>query len=62
MTVEGSSIRKCTQLNFDKKFFVFDWTRTRHICETEELGCWSMYNKEGNSYFTNVSPREGCSH
>ena len=30
MTVQVSSIRKCTQLNFDKKCFVFDWTRMRH--------------------------------
>ena len=31
MTVEVSSIRKYTQLNFDKKCFVFDWTRMWHI-------------------------------
>ena len=31
MTVEVSSIRKCIQLNFDEKCFVFDPTRMRHI-------------------------------
>ena len=32
--VEVSSIRKCIQFNFEKKCFVFDLTRTRHIFYT----------------------------
>ena len=31
MTVDVSSIRNCIQLIFDKKCFVFDSTRMRHI-------------------------------
>ena len=32
LTVEVSSIRKCIQLIFNQKYFVFDSTRMRHIC------------------------------